>query len=150
MRKRRSHPLSGDHLELAEIDRRYRAVESAIQLYYSNRNPDFGVLFPGHNSATIRKEMQARFDEHDLTMSMSVLSALEAAFRIDYSIRCQRRTKDRLSRCFRDLYAEKGPRVSFKVEILSVWTRNSDVNIIKIEELKSAFDYRNWLAHGRY
>ena len=150
MGRQRSHPFSGDHLELEEIDRHYRGIESAIQLYYSYRNPDFGVLFPGYNSDTIRKEMQARLDEHDLVVSMTVLSALEAAFRIDYSIRCQRRMKDRLSRGFRSLHVAKGLRVSFKADILSVWARNSDIGAAKIEELRNAVDYRNWLAHGRY
>lgn len=150
MRRQGFYRFSGDHLELEEIDRYYRVVESAIRLYYSDRNPEFGVLFPGYNSDTIRRDMQVCLDEHDLTMSLSLLSALEAAFRIDYSIRCRRRMRDRLSRDFRELYAAKGWRVSFRTDILSAWVRNSDGSQTNVEELKKAVDYRNWLAHGRY
>ena len=150
MRRQSFYQLSGDHLELDEIDRYYRVVESAIRLYYSERNPGFGALFQDYTLDAIQREMQDRLDEHDLTMSMSLLSALDAAFRIDYSIRCQRRMKGKLSRIFRDLHAAKGLRVSFRADILSVWVRNSDISMAKIEELRNAIDYRNWLAHGRY
>ena len=108
MRRQSFYQLSGDHLELDEIDRYYRVVESAIRLYYSERNPGFGALFQDYTLDAIQREMQDRLDEHDLTMSMSLLSALEAAFRIDYSIRCQRRMKGKLSRSFRDLHAAIG------------------------------------------
>lgn len=144
------YSFSGDHLELEEVHRYYRVVERAIRIYYSERNPEFDSLFQGYKLDEIRKEMQADLNEHDLTMSMNVLSALEAAFRIDYSVRCQRRMKDRLSRDFRELYGAKGRRVSFRTDILSTWARNSYGSETSIEELWRAVDYRNWLAHGRY
>ena len=42
---------------------------------------------------------------------MSILAALEAAFRMDFLQRCYKRQKDSLSRSFRTLYQNKGQHV---------------------------------------
>ena len=81
---------------------------------------------------------------------MDVFGALEAAFRIDYLHRCYRRGRDDVSRAFRNLYNDKGPRVSLEGDILAAWRQNSSVPRKVITDLTSAFKYRHWLAHGRY
>ena len=55
-----------------------------------------------------------------------------------------------VSRAFRNLYSDKGPHVSLEDDILVAWRQNSDVPHKVIADLKEAFQYRHWLAHGRY
>ena len=81
---------------------------------------------------------------------MDVFGALEAAFRIDYLQRCYRRGRDDVSRAFRNLHNNKGRRVSLEGDILAAWLQNSNVSRQVIADLKRAFKYRHWLAHGRY
>ena len=81
---------------------------------------------------------------------MDVFGALEAAFRIDFLLRCYGREKDDISRAFRVLYDDKRERVSLESDILAAWRKDLTVRQGLIEKLTDAFKYRHWLAHGRY
>ena len=48
---------------------------------------------------------------------MSLLAAVEAAFRIDYLQRCYQRKKDGVSRQFWEIYKEKETRASLEDEL---------------------------------
>ena len=80
---------------------------------------------------------------------MSILAALEATFRIDFLQRCYKRRRDPLSRAFREIHREKGQYVPL-TDIFSEWQQHSNVSQSVIADLKRAFRYRHWLAHGRY
>lgn len=81
---------------------------------------------------------------------MSLLSAVEAAFRIDYLQRCYQKKKDNVSREFWEIYKEKETRASLKDDIFEVWKNNTAGSTRLIGELRGAFKFRHWLAHGRY
>ncbi len=81
---------------------------------------------------------------------MNLLAALEAAFRVDFLQRCYKKGKDPVSREFRKLYASEGIYVSLEEDIFQVWKQKSSVPSSVISQLKGAFKYRHWLAHGRY
>ena len=81
---------------------------------------------------------------------MTLLASIEASFRVDYLQRRYGRKKDDLSRAFRDLYNEKAQRVSLTDDILQRWREHSDVTAQLVGDIRSAFRYRHWLAHGRY
>jgi hypothetical protein len=91
-----------------------------------------------------------RVKETELRSSLAVLASLEAAFRIDYLRRSQKRRKGALSRAFREIYRKKGERASLEEDIFGTWLRNSDVPRWVIGRLRGAFRFRHWLAHGRY
>jgi hypothetical protein len=91
-----------------------------------------------------------RLDEADLTSSLTVLAAVEAAFRIDYLQRCDRRGKDPLSRAFRKINQTQRKRVSLEDEIFTAWVDNFPGTPKIIGDLRGAFKFRHWLAHGRY
>jgi hypothetical protein len=98
----------------------------------------------------VTDELLARLEEADLTSSLTVLAAVEAAFRIDYLQRCYRRAKDPVSRAFRDIYKIKQLHASLEDEIFEAWLHNSCGARSIIADLRSAFRFRHWLAHGRY
>jgi hypothetical protein len=85
-----------------------------------------------------------------MASALTILSALEAAFRIDYLQRCYLRQKDPLSRAFRDLHRRKQTRVRLETEIFDIWKEYTDVEAKLISDLRGAFNFRHWLAHGRY
>ena len=81
---------------------------------------------------------------------MTVLASIEASFRVDYLQRNYAKKRDDLSRAFRDLYREKQQRASLTDDILEAWRRHSNVGPKLVGDIRSAFRYRDWLAHGRY
>ena len=96
------------------------------------------------------ERLRERRDEVDLTTSLTVLGALEAAFRIDYRMRCDRRKRDDVSRALRAIYRRKRERASLEEEIFQAWIENSSGFGGIIGDLRGAFKFRHWLAHGRY
>ena len=100
--------------------------------------------------AEVTDELRERLDEVDRASSLDVLSSVEATFRIDYLQRCQRRLKDPISVSLRKIYRFKKNRASLEDEIFDAWIQNSPGLTRLFSELRGAFKYRHWLAHGRY
>jgi hypothetical protein len=84
---------------------------------------------------------------------LTTLAALEAAFRLDYQRRCERKLKDALSKRFRALYQKHKQRVRFEDDILQIWkeanAQDREFRIL-MGSLIDALKLRHWLAHGRH
>lgn len=81
---------------------------------------------------------------------MTVLTKMEASFRIDYLVRCRQKKKDDLSRGFREVYKAKAHKVSLENDILKAWKNVCPVTKKLMDDLGGALRYRHWVAHGRY
>ena len=141
--------FSGEHLPLVEIAQYYSDIEASVRDYFSFDNLQSGGRFAGYTPLEIELEMTPVLAEHARSTSMSILAALEAAFRMDFLQRCYKRQKDSLSRSFRTLYQNKGQHVLLG-DIFLQWKSHSTVPRSIISDLEQAFKYRHWLAHGRY
>src|SRR5205823_4082506 len=82
--------------------------------------------------------------------ALSVLTSLEASFRLDYEYRCRKRMKDSLSRTFRGLEKVRKRYVSLDDDIFENWSKQVTGAGRLISELRAAFRFRHWLAHGHY
>lgn len=142
--------FSREHLKLPEIAEHHRDLESSLTLYFSTASPSYMVRFAGYAPAEVTKELGKRLREADLTSSLTVLAAVEAAFRIDYLQRYYGKGKDEVSRALRDIYKAKQARASLEDEIFEAWIDNSSGARSIIGELRGAFKFRHWLVHGRY
>ena len=144
--------LSHEHLDIEQIEGRRQDTEAAIEAYFAIGNPGSAQRFLWYTPDEVRTEKEVLIKELRRSASMDVFGALEAAFQIDFLQRCYRRKKDDVSRAFQSLdrfHREKNRRVPLP-NILTAWRENSDVQPRVIEDLKRAFKYRHWLAHGRY
>jgi hypothetical protein len=137
--------FSIDDIAIYHVD-----AESALRTYCSSLSPYFPVRFFGYSGSALRTELDHRLEETDLRSALAVLARLEAAFRTDYQQRCLRRRKDNISRAFRNLYRDRKLQVSLETEIFEVWRTHSPTSPGIISELRGAFKFRHWLAHGRY
>lgn len=142
--------FSGADQQISDIAQHYRYTDSSIKLYFSSRNPEAEVLFAGTSQTEIQAQLDRVTDENEQLVSMNLLSAIEAVFRIDYLQRCYKRKKDPLSLAFREVHRIKGSRASLEDDIFEAWRIHSNIQKQLISDLKSAFKYRHWLAHGRY
>lgn len=141
--------FSGQHLELEEIAAHYLDIEAVLRQHFLHIST-LGDRFVGFTNAELSEVLEQRLEEESRSGSLLILAALEAAFRIDYLQRVYAKKKDVLSRRFREIYKEKGSRVSLEDEILDAWVKHTNVSKALIGDLRGAFKYRHWLAHGRY
>lgn len=142
--------LSSQNLSLSEINSYYVDSKRALKIYFSSHSFDFYSRFANYTTNEIEAELQARLDELDRLTSFSILSALEASFRIDYLKRCEQQKEDELSRNMREIYQQKGSRASLEKNILRLWKNSYPEYKNLISKVIDAFQYRHWLAHGRY
>jgi hypothetical protein len=138
-------PLSYEELSIIEIEAYYLTTEKALRSFYRRNNP----YFLEYNINALQTELDGRIEELDRSTSFTILAAIEAHIRVDFLQRCYNKDKDDLSRKFRALYKKKGSKVSLSEDILELWKDfASDRSVVS--DLKSALNFRHWLAHGRY
>lgn len=142
--------LVANPLKLEAIADYYEDSEAALRIYFSSKNPNFKQRFLDYSYEELVVELNDRINELDRSTSLSLLAALEAVFRIDYKERVKKRKKDRLSKSLKEIYGVKEARASLEEDILNAWKENTTVKPQLIENLKGAYKYRHWLAHGRY
>ena len=135
---------------LSKIAEHYGDLQSYLALAFSAELRHRTARYDRYSEREMAERLRERRDEVDLTSSLTVLGALEAAFRIDYRMRCERRKRDNVSRAFRAIYRTRRERASLEQEIFQAWVDNSSGVGRLIGELRGAFKFRHWLAHGRY
>ena len=143
-------------LLLDELEAYHQDVVSSLQLYFSPTAPTFTARFAGEPQDQVVSTLKSRLDETDVRSTLAVLTSLEARFRVDFDIRCTRRLKDPLLFYFRKIWKVcgvgkgRGNRVRLDEDILEGWKMHTTASTLIIGELRGAFRFRHWLAHGRY
>ena len=150
MAKHKRISFSEKNLVLDEIDHYYRNIELSTRFYFSPFNPDAGELFAGMTKSEIECELDVITEENEHLVALNLLASVEAAFRVDYLQRCYRRKKDPLSLALRTIHDAKGNYASLEDDIFTAWKENTSSPNSIVSDLKGAFKYRHWLAHGRY
>jgi|ERR1019366_2367409 hypothetical protein len=133
---------------IVEIAEYHNDVVASLK-YFSKTSPSF--ISTRYFGRPLGDVLAARIEETDLRSAFFVLTALEAAFRIDYLYRCRKKMKDDLSRAFRLIYKDRGKNATLDEDIFGTWKRKSSAPGPRlIEDLRGAFNFRHYLAHGRY
>ncbi len=68
---------------LADIGEHHSDTEASLRLYYSSVSPNFAARFLGYSTAEVTEELNARLVESQPRASLTLLTSLEAAFRIE-------------------------------------------------------------------
>lgn len=142
--------FSNQNLNLIEIATQHFDVEHSLRNSFIPGHSLVLMKYPTDTADEIRVRLVDRLGENDIAACMNLLASIEARFRVDYFARCYRRLKDELSRAMRELYSRRGEKVSLEDEIFEHWKRHTSVPPRLISELRGAFRYRHWIAHGRY
>jgi len=138
-------------LALEEIAAYHDDSVASLKLYFSPRAPDFPIRFAGQPFTAVENQLSQRIAESQLRSTFTLLTRLEASFRVDFDSRCRRRLKDDLSRYFREIEKRQGDKVRLDDDILEGWRLHSSIYPRPlIGQIRSAFKFRHWLAHGRY
>jgi hypothetical protein len=141
---------SGQNLRFVEVADTYNLREQALRHFIKINNPAYQALVTTMPPGTPPPTLQIALLEVDRDACLTLLAAIEAAFRLDYALRCERRDKQPLSRTFRNLFKTHEYYVSLEEVLLEQWkVHNPSIRQV-IADLRAAFKYRHWLAHGRY
>lgn len=142
--------FSGENLSIDDAALHHNDTVSGLILFFSVSSPNFASRFAGYKTDEVREELGDRLAELDRNTTLSLLAAVEAAFRIDYLQRCYTRKKDNISRQFLELYKIKDTRATLEDDIFEIWKNNTIGSAKLIGDLRGAFKFRHWMAHGRY
>jgi hypothetical protein len=137
-----------DSNTIVEVAEYHNDVVASLKCF-SKTSPSFiSTRYIGRSLGDV---LAARIEETDQRSAFFVLTALEAAFRVDYLYRCQKKMKDDLSRAFRVIYKDREGNASLDEDIFEIWKEKSLTPGPRlIGELRGAFKFRHHLAHGRY
>jgi len=127
----------------------YDAVES-LRRYFKPDLPYSLARLDTYPGPRIAVRAADYIEETGLRSSLAMLTAIEATFRQDYQYRCRNRLKDDLSRAFRAIHKRRQDDVSLDKDVFDAWSKHSSEAHPLIGELRGAFRFRHWLAHGRY
>jgi hypothetical protein len=81
---------------------------------------------------------------------LNLLSATEAALRVDFWNRVHDKQRDKLSRVFRQLVKKFDERIALEDHLLDAWMDCQPDTKSRAGDFIGALKLRNWLAHGRY
>lgn len=141
---------SNEQITITEVAEIFSFREKSLNLYFSNENPEFINSFTGYTEKEIKTELEEQIEEAEKDACLNLLACIEARFRIDYIIRCENKHKDEISRKFRSLFSDYQYRIPLERGILEEWKNSTEISSSIISNIKGAFKYRHWLAHGRY
>ena len=139
-----------DYSRVGESGAQFVALEAALRLYYSGSGFDTRSAFLGYTPEEVKKEFEQRLNELEASMSLVLLTAVEAALRIDFLSRVKFKKRDTVSRAFRELYKQQKMQVRLNEDILEAWKSCHPEFGPLVSQLRFALRYRHWLAHGRY
>jgi hypothetical protein len=138
---------AGQFASLVDLAEYHRDTEASLRLYFTSINPDFVALFAGDRPSDVAKKWADRVSETDMRSALAVMARVEAAFRRDYEWRRKAKKPDPVSITFRRLRREN---VRLDEDIWQTWKVNHPTTGPLISQLRSVFNFRHWLAHGRY
>lgn len=142
--------FSGSHLQPVEIATHHNDCKEALKEYLNPRQKIHKSRFPDYKFNSLPNVLRGRIRELEHTSSLSLLAAIEAAFRIDYYQRILKSKSGNLSNALKLIYDQKGVKASLEEDILTAWSDHAKGVSQLVGDLKGAFKYRHWLAHGRY
>lgn len=138
---------AGQAASLLDLADYHRDAEASLRLYFTPVNPDFIVLFAGDRPSEVAKRLADRIHETDMRSALAILARIEAAFRLDYQWRRKEKKPDAVSITFRKY---RRTNVRLDEDIWEAWKVHHPTTAPLISQLRSAFRFRHWLAHGRY
>lgn len=104
------------------------------------------------SSAEVRDMFENYLDELDRMIMLDLFTALEGRVRADFDDRVRRRKKDALSQHYCAL-EKSGKFLNGRVPLETLaeaWKQHLSICKNHIGNIRGAWYYRNWLAHGRW
>lgn len=145
-----SFKLSSNPITLDGVADYYDSTRKAIEVFYNQEgmNPEL----VGKSPKEVRQKRESLLRELSIECGMMLISAVEAAFRSDFVLRCRRSKKEQIDRDFKQILdgVTELYHVRIKEDLIDRWAKEYPSDKHSFSLLKNRLDYRNWIAHGRY
>ena len=139
--------LNADLLTYNEIAEHHAKIKKCIKNYYLSANDDeFANLTPAELDILLKDDLL--FQDYEDTLVL--LTYIESIFRVDFTVRCQLKLRDSISKKFREIQKVNGKKVSLERDILACWKKSGNLQAKLSEMVNHAIKFRHWLAHGQY
>jgi hypothetical protein len=142
--------LAQQSVSITDVAAYHTDADASLRLLFAISNPNFALRFLGYSQSQLFAELAERLNETDLRSSFAILTRLEAAFRLDYKQRRTKKKSDAVSIAFRALHKSRGEYVRLEDDIFVIWREHHPEIGPLISELRGAFKFRHWVAHGKY
>ncbi|OQW87371.1 MAG: hypothetical protein BWK78_09190 [Thiotrichaceae bacterium IS1] len=149
---KKSPSLSGHQLRLHDILDYHETTLMSLWAWYETilKGNFLPAKFSQLTGSQLIEDRDKNLQELNQSVSLTLLAAIEASFRIDYHQRIsKRKPKHGLTTAFKQLASTKDW-VSLEEDILELWKQHYPLYAQIISEFNGALKYRHWLAHGRY
>jgi hypothetical protein len=143
--------LSRSHMERegSDINHTHRILINSVNNWFNDKKYSLDIYFFHKSWSEIEQIRITQLSEVEKYTVFDITASIEAMFRIDYNIRCEEKLRDDLSKDFRKTYKTIKNKVRLQEDILAVWRKYNPQNRI-LNELRTIFQYRHWITHGRY
>ena len=143
---------------LSDIDEYYQSALSAIESYYDDKlNLNYKRLFDKMSQSEVDEKHIQSLNELSMEAGLMLLAFIESEFRTDFVKRIENRKGKLvgLNKYFRDDYNPACPIYQYSLSSIFHGWKNYYGNCSKamtdiLNTLPQYYDYRNWIAHGRY
>jgi hypothetical protein len=139
--------FSEQQLTLDDVQAFYQEARVSIEQFLSQSSD---ALVARDEPECIATNLQGVLEELDHLSALSAMASLEATLRLNYLRRVYRRLRDPLSRAMRLLHHQKAHRARLEGDLIRLWRDEAHVREALLRGIARAFEYRHWLAHGRY
>lgn len=131
----------------------------AIKSYYDNVKSGLENLFDEKNPTNTGKSLRVlNYEKNKALLELNIeggfvlLSVVECVFRTDFICRCRKNRKEDIDKDFKVVLngVDQLYKIDLRESILERWKEEFPGNVHDFSVMKERFDYRNWIAHGRY
>ena len=142
--------LSANPVTLAEVATYYDSTLAAIDEYYNPTGTNPALI--GLSKKEVKTKREKLLRELSIECGMMLMSAVEAAFRTDFVLRCRKSRKEQIDYDFKRVLegVKELYHVRIREDLIDRWAKEYPADKHCFSLLKNRLDYRNWVAHGRY
>lgn len=152
--------FSDNILTPEEIEHYYRDMEKSIEMRFNKeQNANYVGDFWGYTDEEIISSKKELLQELSIEASFFLLAYIESLFRKDFILRInagRKKYRDNITKEYKSIYDPNKRVYSYSLVdvIFSTWKQYVSPNSKELEDvlrtLPQYYDFRNWIAHGRY
>lgn len=152
--------FSDNVLTPEEIEHYYKEVEKSIEMRFNKeQNANYVGDFLGYTEEEIISSKKELLQELSIEASFFLLAYIESLFRKDFILRInagRKKYRDNITKEYKSIYVPYKRVYSYSLVdvIFSTWKQYVSPNSKELEDvfrtLPQYYDFRNWIAHGRY
>ncbi len=142
---------------LESIVNHHKGIVEAVKEYFSMLKKQEGLRWPewmdvGDTPLELDEKCNSLLAEEGVRTCFALVGYIEDTFKAHFLYVINLDNQNSLFHIFSTIYSRKKTikNVSFRGDILDSWLTEMKMDQSFYDDLKKAFEFRNWFAHGRF